>query len=95
MREESPDAQKSEQKRSANIARTPAIKKPENEKPRIIAQPSGVDHNAAKNQKNLEMSNGVQLNLSSIAGTGESNTPTQTSSFGKVCIAMIHRKLRE
>ncbi|XP_058800175.1 uncharacterized protein LOC131669361 isoform X2 [Phymastichus coffea] len=51
-----------QQRRTTSIARTPAIKKPENEKPRIVAQ----DQNAARNQKNLEMSNGVELKLNPV-----------------------------
>lgn len=66
-----PTTTTTEQKRTTSIARTPAIKKPENEKPRIIAQ-SIAEQNAARNQKNLEMSNGVELKLNPVRTTDES-----------------------
>lgn len=72
-----------DQKRATSIARTPAIKKPENEKPRIVAQQST---DATRNHKNTEMSNGVELNLRPI---GTSDVPvTETSSFGKVLFTL-------
>ncbi|XP_031787298.1 inner centromere protein A isoform X2 [Nasonia vitripennis] len=70
-----------QKQRATSIARTPAIKKPENEKPRIaVAQPN-VDQNTARNHKNLEMSNGVELNLSPIR-VGE-EIVRETTTFGK------------
>lgn len=71
-----------QKQRATNIARTPAIKKPENEKPRIAVSQQNVDQNTAKNHKNLEMSNGVELNLSPIRGGEE--IVRETSTFGKV-----------
>ncbi|XP_011500966.1 PREDICTED: uncharacterized protein LOC105364673 [Ceratosolen solmsi marchali] len=71
-----------EQRRVTSIARTPAIKKSENEKPRIMAQPS-ADHNAARNHKNLEMSNGVELSLSPIVVTGDRSDGSSTN-FAKL-----------
>ncbi|KAL7292175.1 hypothetical protein TKK_0014130 [Trichogramma kaykai] len=61
--------QQLEQKRTTNIARTPAIKKTDNEKPRLVA--TSADQNTAKNQKNLEITNGngVELKLNSTTTT--------------------------
>lgn len=71
-----------QKQRATSIARTPAIKKPENEKPRIAVAQQNVDQNTARNHKNLEMSNGVELNLSPIRGGEE--IVRETSTFGKV-----------
>ncbi|KAJ8686935.1 hypothetical protein QAD02_022729 [Eretmocerus hayati] len=58
------DSQKSvDQKKATNINRTPAIKKPESEKPRVVMN---LDQSASKNHKNLEISNSAGANSTDI-----------------------------
>jgi hypothetical protein len=80
-----------EQRRATSIARTPAVKKSEIEKPRIVAQPS-AEQNAARNQKNLEMSNGVELSLSPIgSGGGRGDDTTNYSKVRELSLRVVLR----